>query len=556
MLKSIYAEIGRLAIFTLVISCCVSAAGTSAGDLKARWYFDSVEMTGDGKPVIKDVSGNDNYLRGGSPSLGGDGEIRSLELSRDEYVVDMNSSLAYADMTQDWCVDLKARIDLPGTEQVLICKEGPRGALQGDLSIGFDNSLNAFFVEVTDASAMPVRLISDVAVQPGVWYDIKAKGEYDADAGKSRLSIAVRCVSESVSWKVVTDTYEGKALDRRAGRWIIGRGYPGGFPNSLSVLKGAVADISVSGAGVPRKRGDNPIFGDRFTADPAVMIHDGVAYAYVGEDLASPGGWFNMPHWLCYTSVDMVEWEPRGVVLEAAAFPDANPYGAWAAQVVERDGKFYFYVTLDNRHNGEHMIDVAVGDSPLGPFVPARSDGTPLITDDMTPDSHRVNADIDPTVLIDDDGTPWMAWGNGDCYVVKLKRNMIELDGPVTKIPMRNMSEGPWLFKRGGVYYNVYAADAPGVQPEQIAYSTADNILGPWHYRGLVTSSAKHGFTIHPSVVEKDGAWYFFYHDGAYDLNGQPGGDCRRQVCLQRMYFNDDGSIQPVRLTSDGINTK
>lgn len=31
----------------------------------------------------------------------------------------------------------------------------------------------------------------------------------------------------------------------------------------------------------------------------------------------------------------------------------------------------------------------------------------------MTTDSHRANADIDPTIFIDDDGTPWMAWGNG-----------------------------------------------------------------------------------------------------------------------------------------------
>lgn len=70
----------------------------------------------------------------------------------------------------------------------------------------------------------------------------------------------------------------------------------------------------------------------------------------------------------------------------------------------------------------KHKIDVAVGNSPLGPFKPARTDGTPLITDSMTRDSHRWNADIDPTVWMDEDGTPWLAWGNGDCYMVKLKK--------------------------------------------------------------------------------------------------------------------------------------
>ena len=120
----------------------------------------------------------------------------------------------------------------------------------------------------------------------------------------------------------------------------------------------------------------------------------------------------------------------------------------------------------------------------------------------MTPDSHRGNADIDPTVLIDDDGTPWMAWGNGDCYMVRLKRNMIELDGEIKKVPLRNYSEGPWLFKRGNLYYNVYASDAPGVQTEQMAYSYATSIEGPWTYGGFVSTSANYGFTIHPSVIQ------------------------------------------------------
>lgn len=199
------------------------------------------------------------------------------------------------------------------------------------------------------------------------------------------------------------------------------------------------------------------------------------------------------------------------------------------------------------------MIDVAVSDSPTGPYAPARSERDPLITDDMTPDSHRANADIDPTVFIDDDGTPWMAWGNGDCYIVRLKPDMIHLDGEIRHVGLRNYSEGPWLFKRKGLYYMAYAADAPGVQPEQIAYATAQSLDGPWSYRGLLTSSARHGFTIHPSVNRFKGKWYFFYHDGSYMLDGQPGGDCRRHVCVERLRFRRDGSIRPVELTEKGI---
>ena len=121
---------------------------------------------------------------------------------------------------------------------------------------------------------------------------------------------------------------------------------------------------------------------------------------------------------------------------------------------------------------------------------------------------------------------------------------------------MRNYSEGPWLFKRGKLYYNVYASDAPGVQPEQMAYSYAENLQGPWIYGGFISTSTNHGFTIHPSVIEFKGQWYYIYHDGSYSQNGEPGGDCRRSVCAEYLYFNPDGTIRFIPLTQEGLSSK
>jgi hypothetical protein len=98
--------------------------------------------------------------------------------------------------------------------------------------------------------------------------------------------------------------------------------------------------------------GQNPLFTDRFTADPAFMVADGTVYAYVGEDQAAPGGWFNMPHWLCYSSTDMKTWTAHGPVLRSDDFAYAAPRSAWAVQVVEKDGKYYFY------KNGVQKIDM------------------------------------------------------------------------------------------------------------------------------------------------------------------------------------------------------
>ena len=478
-----------------------------------------------------------------------------LHLDVSEYKLDFNHPLPYADMQKTWTVKADLRCGTLGTEQVFVCKEGKashligKNSLSGDISLGYDNMTGQFFVEVNDKYEDPHRLSAGSKVETGRWYGVSATSVYNPQRDESTVTLTVDGESSSM-------TYPGKALRHNASLWVIGHGFPGGFPNALQVRDGDIRNLEISGEPLPRVEGQNPLFTDNFTADPAFTVIGDTVYAYVGIDKARPGGWFNMPYWLCYSSTDMKNWTAHGPVLKAADFPYASPGGAWAAQVVEKDGKYYYYVTLDYRDKPEHAIDVAVSDSPLGPFLPARSDGTPLITDGMTPDSHRPNADIDPTVLIDDDGTPWIAWGNGDCYMARLKSNMIELDGPVRKVPMRNYSEGPWLFKRDKLYYLVYASDAPGVQPEQMAYSTAESMEGPWTYRGFISTSANHGFTIHPSVIEFKSQWYFIYHDGSYNLDGEPGGDCRRSVCAEYLYFDKDGSIRFIPLTQEGLSVK
>lgn len=490
------------------------------------------------------------WTEGGWADFGVGNPDTVIALNCNELVVDGNKPLFYADFRHGFDVDLSLCLNTRVTEQAFLCKEGPKGEVGGDLTIGFDPGEDKVFAEVRDGAGMLHRITAGDPVKMGQWINVSVSALSDGKNAELTLTVEPEGGAKSSA----SVAYPGDALPYRVGRWVVGRGYPGGYPNALQVRSGEIKGLAISGEGRERRKGQNPIFTDRFTADPACTVVGDRLYAYVGEDMAGVGEWFAMPHWVAYSTTDMKEWECHGTVLEARAFPNANPYGAWAAQVVEKDGKFYYYVTLDDTRNGEHKIDVAVGDTPLGPFTPARMDGTPLITDGMTTDSHRANADIDPTVLIDDDGTAWIAWGNGDCYLCRLKPNMIELDGEIMHLGLRNYSEGPWLFKRNGLYYNVYAADAPGVQPEQIAYSTAENIEGPWTYRGLLTGPAHHGFTIHPSVNEFGGKWYFFYHDGSYMIDGQPGGDCRRRVCVEELHFNPDGTIVPIPLTESGLS--
>jgi beta-xylosidase len=92
---------------------------------------------------------------------------------------------------------------------------------------------------------------------------------------------------------------------------------------------------------------------------------------------------------------------------------------AWAADITKRDGKYYFYATVDHATIPGRAIGVAVSDKPEGPFVDAR--GSALITNDMTLEAPIAWDDIDPGVFIDDDGQAYLYWGNTVLKYAKLK---------------------------------------------------------------------------------------------------------------------------------------
>lgn len=293
----------------------------------------------------------------------------------------------------------------------------------------------------------------------------------------------------------------------------------------------------------------NPIVRDKFTADPAPMVHDGRLYLYVGhdefyqgQDTASGGHEFNITEWLCYSTDDMQTWTDHGAVLRPTDFKWAVGE-AWASQVVEKDGKFYYFVTAQG---GEpyvgKCVGVAVSDSPTGPFIDAI--GKPLVSDDMTDNGARGWwNDIDPTVLLDGDDA-WLCWGNGTCFLAKLKPSLTDIDGEIQVLDVPNYVEGPWLHKRGDMYYLTYASMSG--RNEAIDYATAPSMKGPWTHRGQLTGNAENSFTIHPGIIEYGGKWYLFYHNATLEIDGIKGAIGRRSVCVDTLGYNPDGTMIPV----------
>ncbi|RYF99133.1 MAG: glycoside hydrolase, partial [Chitinophagaceae bacterium] len=228
----------------------------------------------------------------------------------------------------------------------------------------------------------------------------------------------------------------------------------------------------------------NPIITDKYTADPAAFVYGDSVYLYTGHDVAPKAkNNYEMHEWLCYSSADMVNWKEHKSPLNVKDFTWAKD-DAWASQVIERNGKFYWYVATEHGSIGGKSIGVAVADNPRGPFKDAL--GKALITNNMTTAVGISWDDIDPTVIIDDDGQAYLFWGNQRCYYTKLKANMIELDGPIKTVDVPDFTEAPWIHKRKNRYYLSYASGFP----EKIVYAMSNNINGPWIYKGILNEIA------------------------------------------------------------------
>ncbi|MBC7873615.1 MAG: family 43 glycosylhydrolase, partial [Ferruginibacter sp.] len=217
---------------------------------------------------------------------------------------------------------------------------------------------------------------------------------------------------------------------------------------------------------------------------------------------------------------------------------------AWASQVIERNGKFYWFVAISHGTIHGKAIGVAVSDHPTGPFKDAI--GAALITNDMTTEAKISWDDIDPGVFIDDDGQAYLFWGNTTLHYVKLKENMIEMDGAFTKITVPKFTEAPWVHKRKGWYYLSYAYEFP----EKIAYAMSKSIHGPWTYKGILNEIAGNSNTNHQSIIEFKGRSYFIYHNGALVPDA---GSFHRSVCIDYLFYNKDGTMKRVVMTSEGV---
>ena len=317
--------------------------------------------------------------------------------------------------------------------------------------------------------------------------------------------------------------------------------------------------IAVLLMGVPLAlTAQNPVIRNQFSADPTARVFNNKVYLYPSHDIKPPVGqrqdWFCMEDYHVFSSENLTDWTDHGMIVTQNKVPwvRENSYSMWAPDCVYRNGKYYFYFPSNSKVGGGFAVGVAIADNPEGPFVP---EAEPI---------KGING-IDPCVLLASDGNAYIFWGNGRC--AKLKDNMKELadDNPKSTVKFGNrememvgvncleglpsrQAEGPFAFEYNGNYYLTY----PYVKEktEVLGYAMSKNPMGPYEYKGLIMAEHPNGcWTNHHSIINYKGQWYLFYHRNDFS----PSDDKRRSVCIEKLFFNADGTIQEVKETLRGV---
>jgi GH43 family beta-xylosidase len=267
-----------------------------------------------------------------------------------------------------------------------------------------------------------------------------------------------------------------------------------------------------------------------------------------------------------FSSKDLTDWRHEGIMLDLGTdqvkWADGN---AWAPCIIEKkiDGKYkYFFYFSGNTPKGK-AIGVATADYPTGPFTDA---GHPII--DHRPKGQRHGQQIDVDVFEDPvSGKSYLYWGNGYMAGAELNEDMMSIK-PETETLMTPQGgslkdyafrEAPYVFYRKGLYYFLWSVDDTGSPNYHVAYGTSKSPLGPIEVAKepviLIQNPELEIYgPAHNSVLQIPGKdkWYMVYHRiNKNYIHHQPG--VHREVCIDKMEFNEDDTIKPVIPTHEGV---
>lgn len=329
--------------------------------------------------------------------------------------------------------------------------------------------------------------------------------------------------------------------------------------------KGAISySISIKGRHpvsfqVKASHYNNPVL-NGFYADPEVLYAHKTGRYYIYPTSDGFTGWSGN-YFKAFSSKDLLHWKDEGTLLQLGKDVSWANRNAWAPCIEEKmiDGTYkYFYYFC-----AAQKIGVAVADDPAGPF---HDTGRPLVS--QLPAGVKGGQQIDPDVFTDPaTGKSYLYWGNGYMAGAELNSDMTSLkDSTITVLtPDNSFREGVYVFFRKGRYYFLWSENDTRDPDYGVRYGYATSPLGkiilPPNNR-IITKNINKGIygTGHNSVlnVPDTDEWYIVYHRFNYP-NGIHWGEAagyNREVCIDRMTFTEDGLIEEVTPTHEGVGAR
>ncbi|WP_417941467.1 family 43 glycosylhydrolase [Flavobacterium sp. RS13.1] len=303
------------------------------------------------------------------------------------------------------------------------------------------------------------------------------------------------------------------------------------------------------------KINNNPVL-EGYYADPDILYSNKTKKYYIYPTSDGFDGWSGK-YFKTFSSDNLVDWKDEGVILDLPKDVSWANRNAWAPCIVEKKikgkYKYFYYFTAAQK------IGVAVSDNPEGPF---KDSGKALVA--TRPEGVKGGQEIDPDVFTDPKtGKTYLYWGNGYMAVAELNDDMISFKGDVKLIKVdKTFREGTYVIYRKGTYYFMWSEDDTRSPNYKVRYGTSKSPLGPIEIPEnniVIQGIPDQGIyaTGHNSVLQipnKD-EWYITYHRFSYPTGikmGEAGG-FHREVCMDKLEFNPDGTIKQATPTHTGI---
>lgn len=297
---------------------------------------------------------------------------------------------------------------------------------------------------------------------------------------------------------------------------------------------------------------NNPVL-EGYYADPDILYSEKTKRYYIYPTSDGFTGWSGY-YFKTFSSDNLKDWKDEGVILDLKKDVSWADRNAWAPCIIEKKvkGKYKYYYYF----SAAQKIGVAVADNPTGPFVDS---GKALI--DFKPEGIKDGQEIDPEVFADPKtGKSYLYWGNGYMAVAELNEDMVSIKKNTIKVmtPDKTFREAITVFYRNGIYYFLWSEDDTRSENYRVRYATSTSPTGvltiPENNLILAKDPSKGIYgTGHNSVLQIPGKdeWRIVYHRFSRP-NGIRMGDAagyHREVCIDTMEFNSDGSIKSITPT-------